>query len=107
MANWEKNTVFLSTDSFCTCAALLPMVVIDYIYECNRGKHLYFVDNEETATQCRREVHAAVGYDCLEPHASESEYEAVAEEVCADYTAALRAVAAPNEPNPAKCKWNC
>jgi hypothetical protein len=39
--------------------------------------------------------------------ASEAAYQAVAEEVCADYTAALKAVAVENEPNPAKCKWNC
>jgi hypothetical protein len=50
---------------------------------------------------------AAIAYDRLGPDASESEYGAVAEEVCADYTAALRAVAVENEPNPAKCKWNC
>lgn len=50
---------------------------------------------------------AAVGYDRLGLNASEAEYEAVAEEVCADYTAALRAVAVENETNPAKCKWNC
>jgi hypothetical protein len=50
---------------------------------------------------------AAVGYDRLGLDASESAYEAVAEEVCADYTAALRAVAVKNEPNPASCKWHC
>jgi hypothetical protein len=50
---------------------------------------------------------AAVGYDRLGLDASEAEYNAIAEEVCADYTAALRAVAVGNEPNPAVCKWNC
>jgi hypothetical protein len=50
---------------------------------------------------------AAVGYDRLGPRASEAEYEDVAEEVCADYTAALRAVVVENEPNPAVCKWHC
>jgi hypothetical protein len=50
---------------------------------------------------------AAVAYDRLGLAASEAEYNTVAEEVCADYTAALRAVAVENEPNPAKCKWNC
>jgi hypothetical protein len=50
---------------------------------------------------------AAVGYDRLGLDASEAEYNAVAEEVCADYTATLRAVAVENEPNPAKCRWNC
>jgi hypothetical protein len=50
---------------------------------------------------------AAVCYDRLRFDASEVEYEAVAEEVCADYTDALRAVAVENEPNPAVCKWHC
>jgi hypothetical protein len=50
---------------------------------------------------------AAVVYDRLGLNASETGYEAVAEEVCADYTAALRAVAVENEPNPAQCKWHC
>jgi hypothetical protein len=50
---------------------------------------------------------AAVGYDRLGLRASESEYEAVAKEVCADYTAALKVVAVENEPNPAVCKWHC
>lgn len=50
---------------------------------------------------------AAVGYDRLGLDASEAEYEAIAEEVCADYTTALKSVAVENEPNPAKCKWNC
>jgi hypothetical protein len=50
---------------------------------------------------------AAVAYDRLGLGAGEAEYEAVAEEVCTDYTAALRAVAVENEPNPAQCKWYC
>jgi hypothetical protein len=50
---------------------------------------------------------AAVAYDRLGFEASGAEYEAVAEEVCADYTAALRAVAVKDEPNPAQCKWHC
>ncbi|MDR2045145.1 MAG: hypothetical protein LBQ15_12470 [Clostridium sp.] len=50
---------------------------------------------------------AAVGYDRLGLDASETEYQAVAEEVCADYTAALRAVMVTDEPDPAECKWNC
>jgi hypothetical protein len=50
---------------------------------------------------------AAVGYDRLGLEASEAEYQAVAEDVCADYTAALKAVAVEDEPNPAPCKWNC
>jgi hypothetical protein len=39
--------------------------------------------------------------------AGEEEYAEIAEEICLDYTAALRAVAVDNEPNPAKLKWNC
>jgi hypothetical protein len=50
---------------------------------------------------------AAVGYDTLGLEASEAEYEAIAEEVCADYTVALQAVAVENEPNTAVCKWHC
>jgi hypothetical protein len=48
-----------------------------------------------------------VAYDRLGLDASVAEYEAVAEEICADYTAELRAVAVENEPNPAQCKWHC
>jgi hypothetical protein len=40
-------------------------------------------------------------------NATEAEYETVAEEVCQDYTAALKSAAIENETNPAKCKWNC
>jgi len=50
---------------------------------------------------------AAVAYDRVGLEASEEAYAAIAEEVCLDYTEALRAVAAENEPNPAKLKWNC
>jgi hypothetical protein len=50
---------------------------------------------------------AAVAYDRVGLEAPEDEYAAIAEEVCLDYTAALRAVAVMNEPNPAKLKWNC
>jgi hypothetical protein len=50
---------------------------------------------------------AAVAYDRIGLGASEGEYAEIAEEVCLDYTAALRAVAVENEPNPAKLKWNC
>jgi hypothetical protein len=49
---------------------------------------------------------AAVGYDRLGLNASQAAYEAIAEEVCADYTAALRAVAVDDEPNPARCAWH-
>ena len=50
---------------------------------------------------------AAVAYDRVGLDASEEVYAGIAEEVCLDYTAALRAVAVENEPNPAKLKWNC
>ncbi|MDR2933372.1 MAG: hypothetical protein LBV27_09740 [Oscillospiraceae bacterium] len=50
---------------------------------------------------------AAVAYDRVGLDASEGDYAAIAEDVCLDYTDALRAVAIENEPNPAKLKWNC
>jgi len=50
---------------------------------------------------------AAVAYDRLGLNAAAAEYDKVAEELCADYTAALEAVAVDNEPNPAKIRWNC
>lgn len=50
---------------------------------------------------------AAVAYDRLGLNAAAEEYDKVAEKLCADYTAALEAVAVDNEPNPAKIKWNC
>ncbi|NLC52450.1 MAG: hypothetical protein GX770_00585 [Firmicutes bacterium] len=34
-------------------------------------------------------------------------YNKLAEEVCAEMTAALQAVAVENEPNPVKIKWYC
>ena len=50
---------------------------------------------------------AAVAYDRVGLDAGDDVYAEIAEEVCLDYTAALRAVAVKNEPNPAKLKWNC
>ena len=50
---------------------------------------------------------AAIAYDRVGINSSEEEYSEIAEEVCIDYTNALRAVAVENEPNPAKLKWNC
>jgi hypothetical protein len=50
---------------------------------------------------------AAVAYDRIGLDASEEAYAEIAEEVCLDYTNALRAVAVENERNPAKLKWNC
>jgi len=49
---------------------------------------------------------AAVAYDRAGFEAEE-DYTKIAEEVCLDYTAALRAIAVEDEPNPAKLKWNC
>jgi len=50
---------------------------------------------------------AAVAYDRAGLDASDDVYAEIAEGVCLDYTAALKAVAVENEPNPAKLKWNC
>ena len=50
---------------------------------------------------------AAVAYDRVGFEASKELYSEIAEEVCLDYTNALRAIAVVNEPNPAKLKWNC
>ena len=50
---------------------------------------------------------AAVAYDRVGLDAIEEVYAEIAEEVCLDYTDALRALAVENEPNPAKPKWNC
>ena len=50
---------------------------------------------------------AAVAYECVGPDATDEVYAAIAEEVCLDYTAALREIAVADEPNPAKLKWNC
>jgi hypothetical protein len=50
---------------------------------------------------------AAVAYDRAGLDAADDIYDKIAEEVCRDYTDALRAIAVENEPNPAKLKWNC
>ena len=50
---------------------------------------------------------AAVAYDRIGFDATEEAYAEIAEEVCLDYTDALRAIAVENETNPAKLKWNC
>jgi hypothetical protein len=50
---------------------------------------------------------AAVAYDRVGLDATNEVYAEIAEEVCLDYTAALRAFAVENEPSPAKLKWNC
>jgi len=50
---------------------------------------------------------AAIAYDRAGLNESDEVYGKIAEEVCADLTAALQAVAVENEPNPAKIKWYC
>jgi hypothetical protein len=50
---------------------------------------------------------AAVAYDRVGFKAPQDDYARIAVEVCLDYTDALRAIAVPGEPNPAKLKWNC
>lgn len=50
---------------------------------------------------------AAIAYDRVGLDASEDVYAAIAEEVCLDYTGALRAIAVEGEATPAKLKWNC
>ncbi len=50
---------------------------------------------------------AAIAYDRVGTHESDEVYAQIAQEVCAEYTAALRAVAVPNEPKPAKVSWSC
>jgi len=50
---------------------------------------------------------AAVAYDRAGPHAEEDVLATIAEEVCLDYTQALRDIAVADEPNPAKLKWHC
>ena len=50
---------------------------------------------------------AAVAYDRIGLDATEEAYAEIAEEVCLDYTMALRAIAVEDEPSPAKLKWNC
>ncbi|MEA4812156.1 MAG: hypothetical protein VB108_06275 [Anaerolineaceae bacterium] len=50
---------------------------------------------------------AAIAYDRLGFDAKETEYAALAEEVCADYTEALQSAAIENETNPVRCKWYC
>lgn len=50
---------------------------------------------------------AAIAYDRVGLDESAEVYNQINEEVCADMTAALRAVAVEDEPNPVKINWNC
>lgn len=50
---------------------------------------------------------AVVAYDRVGFDSTDDVYSQIAEEVCLDYSNALRAVAVEDEPNTAKLKWNC
>jgi len=50
---------------------------------------------------------AAVAYDRIGFDATEEEYTEIAEEVCLNYTNALRIMAVDDEQNPVNLKWNC
>jgi len=50
---------------------------------------------------------AAIAYDIEGPHANPKVLAILAEEVCHNYTNALRKISVDNEPNPAMLKWNC
>jgi len=50
---------------------------------------------------------AAIAYDRIGLEASAEEYAEIAEEVCLDYTEALRAIAVEDEPNPVNLDWGC
>ena len=50
---------------------------------------------------------AAVAYDREGLEAPDEVYDKIAEEICVDYTDALRSIAAESEPNPVRLKWNC
>lgn len=50
---------------------------------------------------------AAIAYDRVGLNETAEVYDKIAEEVCADMTAALQAIAVEDEPNPAKIKWSC
>lgn len=50
---------------------------------------------------------AAIAYDRVGLNETAEMYHKIAEEVCADMTAALQLLAVEDEPNPAKVKWGC
>jgi hypothetical protein len=50
---------------------------------------------------------AAIAYDRVGPNETAEVYDRIAEDVCAEMTAALQAIAVENEPNRAKIKWSC
>ena len=50
---------------------------------------------------------AAIAYDRAGLNANAEVYNQIAEEVCAEMTAALQAVAVEDEPDPVRIKWNC
>ena len=50
---------------------------------------------------------AAIAYDRVGLNEDAEVYNRIAEEVCAEMTVALQAVAVEDEPNPAQIKWSC
>lgn len=50
---------------------------------------------------------AAIAYDRVGLNETAGVYDKIAEEACANMTAALQAIAVADEPNPVKIKWNC
>ncbi len=50
---------------------------------------------------------AAIAYERVGLDESAEVYNKIAEEVCAEMTVALQAVAVEDEPNPVKIKWHC
>ena len=50
---------------------------------------------------------AAIAYDRVGINESSEVYEKIAAEECAKMYAALHKIMVPNEPNPARIKWNC
>ena len=50
---------------------------------------------------------AAIAYDRVGLEQTPEVYDSIAAEECAKMETALRKIARPNEPNPAKINWNC
>lgn len=50
---------------------------------------------------------AAIAYDSVGLSETDETYDKIAAEECAKMEAALREIAVPNEPNPAKINWGC
>ncbi|MCL2811329.1 MAG: hypothetical protein FWD25_05495 [Clostridia bacterium] len=50
---------------------------------------------------------ATIAYDRIGLAADAQAYDTIAQEICLDYTNALRAIAVKDEPHPAKIRWHC